>query len=229
MPDAVTPAPSKTADRRARVDGAGSQIERRVAELRDLAVRSPAQARDEAWAWLGDLKSEAAGDRERTSAKLNELFRLGAPPSDIDGRTEGILVTPLIGRPVDLVLRTLTGAWMPWLGKRFDQGAARGDNVLRSDVRWPAKLFWPLYGTKSLGDARAAFDFETRVEAGKDDPDRDVLVIDYSVVDSNPRFIIKQIRDELVEIVPGANLGKILWRSGDSYSLIGYFALRSDL
>jgi hypothetical protein len=48
------------------------------------------------------------------------------------------------------------------------------------------------------------------------------------VVDSNPRFVIKRIRDELVEIVPGANLGKVLWRHGDgSYTLIGYFALRS--
>jgi len=33
---------------------------------------------------------------------------------------------------------------------------------------------------------------------------------------------------ELVEIVPGANLGKILWRSGGGkYTLIGYFALKS--
>jgi hypothetical protein len=48
-------------------------------------------------------------------------------------------------------------------------------------------------------------------------------------MDSNPRFLIKRIRDELVEIVPGANLGKVLRRHGDgSYALIGYFALRND-
>jgi hypothetical protein len=117
---------------------------------------------------------------------------------------------------------------MPWLGKRFDAAAGRGDNVLTQSARWPAKLFWPLYRTRPLGGDRSAFDFETRVEASEDDPAVEVLVIDYVVVDSNPGFLIKRIRDELVEIVPGANLGKVLWRHGDgSYALIGYFALRS--
>ena len=117
---------------------------------------------------------------------------------------------------------------MPWLGKRFDAAAGRGDNVLRSSARLPSKLLWPLY---SMGDAdgdTAAFDFETAVEPGKVDPDRQVLKIDYSVVERNPRFTIRPIRDELVEIVPGANLGKILLRSrGGDHRLIGYFALKS--
>ncbi len=50
------------------------------------------------------------------------------------------------------------------------------------------------------------------------DPATEVLVIDYAPVDDNPGLIIKSIRDELVEIVPGANLGKILYRRGGSYS-----------
>jgi hypothetical protein len=207
-----------------------SEIGRQLADLRALAAESPTEARDQVWAWFETLGKEAGDDREGGTAKLNELFRSGAPPREIDGRTEGILVAPLIFGPVDRVLRTLTGAWMPWLGKRFDREAAKGDNVLRNDVRWPAKLFWPLYGTGSLGDARSAFDFETRVEPGEDDPDIDVLVIDYAPVDSNPRFIIRSIRDELVEIVPGANLGKVLWRNRDgSHSLIGFFALRTEV
>jgi hypothetical protein len=82
-------------------------------------------------------------------------------------------------------------------------------------------------------DRIAAFDFQTRVEPGAIDTDRDVLVIDYAPVDSNPRVIIKSIRDELVEIVPGANLGKMLWRSGSgedaSYTLLAYFALKSEI
>ena len=207
-----------------------SEVGRRLSELRALAAESPREARDEAWAWFEELGKETGGDRDGGTASLNELFRSGSPPREIDGRTEGILVTPLIFGPLDRVLRGLTGAWMPWLGKRFDSTEARGDNVLRNDVRWPAKLFWPLYGTSSLGDARAAFDFETRVEPGEDDPDIDVLVIDYAPVESNPRFIIRSIRDELVEIVPGANLGKVLWRGRDgSHSLIGFFALRTEV
>ena len=205
---------------------ATSPLEERVRELR--ALDDPAAARDQTWAWFEELGREARSDRAGASAKLNDLFRLGVPPANIDGRTEGIFVTPLIAPPVDAFVRAVTSAWMPWLGKRFDAAAGRGDNVLLSSARLPSKLLWPLY---SMGDAegdRAAFDFETGVEPGKVDPDRQVLKIDYSVVDSNPRFTIKPIRDELVEIVRGANLGKILWRSrGGDHRLIGYFALKS--
>ena len=207
-----------------------SEIAGRVTELRRLADDSPRMACDSAWHWICALRDEAKKDRDSTRRKLDELFRQGLPAKDVDGRTEGILVMPLIQPKVDSVLNRLTGAWMPWMGKRIDRSASRGDNVLRDDARWPAKLLWPLYRTSSIGDARAAFDFETRVEPGKADPDVDVLVIDYSVVDSNPRLVIKRIRDELVEIVPGANLGKVLWRGrGDSYTLIGFFALRSEI
>jgi hypothetical protein len=208
-----------------------SEIGTRVAELREQAASTPVEARDAAWKWFEQLGEEAGHDRDSTAAALGELFALGVPPAGIDGKTEGILVAPLIKAPVDRVLRGLTGTWMPWLGKRFDSEANQGDNVLRKSARWPVKLFWPLYGGgRSLGEDRTAFDFQTRIEPSEDDgPTVDVLVIDYVVVDSNPRFLIKRIRDELVEIVPGANLGKILWRNGDgSYALIGYFALRND-
>jgi hypothetical protein len=59
----------------------------------------------------------------------------------------------------------------------------------------------------------------------------DVLVIDYESVDANPRFLIRQIRDELVEVVPGANLGKMLVRLPRREQLLPacYFALKSDI
>ena len=207
-----------------------SEIGVRVAELREQSETAPLQARDAAWHWFEQLGDETGRDREGGARALGELFELGVPPQGIDGSTEGILVAPLISGPLDRALRGLTGAWMPWMGKRFDAAASRGDNVLADSARWPTKLIWPLYGTRSLGDARSAFDFETRVERSEDEgPPVDVLVIDYVVVDSNPGFLIKRIRDELVEIVPGANLGKILWRNGDgSYANIGYFALRNE-
>jgi hypothetical protein len=207
-----------------------SEVGVRVAELRRNAQESPRAARDEAWRWFEQLGEQAGRNRESGAAALGELFELGVPPQPIEGRTEGMLVAPLISSPVDRAMRGLAGAWMPWLGKRFDSAAGRGDNLLANGARWPVKLLWPLYGTRSLGDARSAFDFETRVESSEDEGSSvDVLVIDYVAVDSNPGFIIKRIRDELVEIVPGANLGKILWRRGDgSYANIGYFALRNE-
>ena len=197
-------------------------------ELREQAKSDPAAAREATWEWFKELGAETGRNRAGGSAKLNELFRLGVPPADIDGQTEGILVAPLIAGPVDAFARTVTKAWMPWLGKRFNKAEARGDNVLASSAKWPSKLLWPLYSMGEAQGGKAAFDFETGVEPGKADPDVQVLKIDYAPVDRNPGLTIKPVRDELVEIVPGANLGKILWRGrkGD-YTLIGYFALKS--
>ena len=85
-----------------------------------------------------------------------------------------------------------------------------------------------MYGTRPGDGARLAFDFETRVEAGGVEPSVDVLVIDYAAIERNPRLVVRSIRDELVEIVDGAHLGRILWRQGeDRYTNIGYFALRT--
>jgi hypothetical protein len=74
---------------------------------------------------------------------------------------------------------------------------------------------------------KAAFDFLTRIERGMVEPAVDVLVIDYEPVSSNPKMLIRQIRDELVELVPDTYLGRILFKLGENrYSNIGYFALR---
>jgi hypothetical protein len=205
-------------------DTTSSPIAARLAELREQATTDPAGAQVAAWAWVKELGARRASD------ELGELYKLGDPPRGLDGPTEGILVTPLIRGTVDRALTTITGAWMPWLGKAFDAEANRGYNRLASSARWPAKLLWPLYGTKEEPGARAAFDFETAIERGKADPDVQVLKIDYGPVESNPRLIIRSIRDELVQLVPDTYLGKILWRSEydgeERYSCIGYFALR---
>jgi hypothetical protein len=205
-----------------------SATQKRVRELRALSKTDPGGAADETWAWFKELGEEAGKDRKAGEARLDELFLQGKVPTGLDGATEGLLVTPLIQPQVDAVARRITGAWMPWAGKRFDQAAKTGDNLLEGTARWPAKLLWPLYGTKDAAGKRAAFDFNTFQDAGKVDPKLKVMVIDYESVESNPRLIIKKIRDELVEIVPGANLGKILWKTGeDSYTNIGFFALRT--
>jgi hypothetical protein len=65
------------------------------------------------------------------------------------------------------------------------------------------------------------------VSPGKVDPDRETLKIDYDS-DENPGFLIRDILDELVQVVPGAYLGKVLLRrgGGEEWRLIGYFALQ---
>lgn len=201
-------------------DGRGAVAER-VSELRKRAKKDPDVAQEETWRWFREL------GKRRAEPELNQIFALGKAPRDLDGPTDGILVVPLIQGVLDRGLSLITRAWMPWSGKRFDAARNRGDNILAGSARWPAKLIWPRYGTKSIKGGRAAFDFETRVERGKHDPDTQVLVIDYAPVEKNPDLLIRRIRDELVEVVPGANLGKILYRTGeDRFTNLGFFALR---
>lgn len=211
----------------------GGAVETRLTELRALAGTDPAAAQEETWAWFRDAGKRIQSDRDAAIAELEELFGAGTPSEGIDGQTEGILVGFTMQSIPDRALALITGAWMPWAGKRFNAADAKGDNLLAKSAKWPAKLLWPFYGTRDAGANLTAFDFTTRVEEGAVDPGLDVLVIDYAPVESNPRVIIKSIRDELVEVVPGTHLGKMLWRTGPyedaKYHLLAFFALKTPV
>ena len=146
------------------------------------------------------------------------------------GQTEGILVTWTMHPLADKVIGTITDAWMPWLGKKFMPEQQQGVNTLTGSARWPAKILWPLYSTRESPLGRSAFDFKTYVEAGRLDPSVEVLVIDYESVRATRWLLIRQIRDELVRIVPGANLGKMLVKVPGRQELFPalYFALKSE-
>ena len=194
----------------------------RLESLRATAERNPAGAQLDTWVWIEELGQKRDGDQ------LEQLFALGTTPKGLDGPTDGILLCTLTNPVVDLPVRLLTGMWMPWQGKSFDAAAGGGINRMTVSSQLPAKLLWPLYGMKEApDDGKLAFDFVTRVEPGKVEPKVDVLVIDYEPLSTNPDVIIRQIRDELVELVPDTYLGRILFRlPGDRFENIGYFALR---
>ncbi|HEY2769346.1 MAG TPA: hypothetical protein VGI87_02210 [Solirubrobacteraceae bacterium] len=212
-------------------NASGSPVAARVDELCAQAQTDPAGARDVAWDWIAELGRRARGDRAGALDELQQLFESGQPATGIDGQTEGILVTWTMNPAADKAIGTITNAWMPWLGKKFYAEKDRGENTLTGSARWPAKLLWPLYRMSDSPLGRTAFGFETYVEAGKLDPGVEVLVIDYARVNDNPRLLIRQIRDELVQVVPGANLGKMLVAVPGRSELLAacYFALRSDL
>ncbi|TLH49620.1 hypothetical protein C1S80_28340 [Mycolicibacterium aubagnense] len=200
----------------------------RLEWLRKSVSEGQSGAARSAWSWIVELSTLADNDADSAEAQLNELFRLGTPPVDLDGPTEGILVMTTTNPALDTVTRAVTALWMPWQGKRFDADTGTGDNRLTRSTGLVGKLLWPLYSMRDAESGKLAFDFATYVEAGKDDADRQVMVIDYANVESNPRLVIRSIRDELVELVPGVYLGKILFNTGsDRYSKIGYFALRT--
>ena len=203
-------------------------VEGRLEWLRQSVATQPSGAADASWAWIEELAKRAKTDADGADADLNELFRLGTPPSGLDGPTAGMLVMTTTNPALDAAVRTVTALWMPWQGKRFDADAATGDNRMTRSTGLVSKLLWPLYSMRDAESGKLAFDFKTYVEAGKDDPDRQVMVIDYADVESNPRLLIRSVRDELVELVSGVYLGKILFNTGsDKFSKIGYFALRT--
>ncbi|NNN21706.1 MAG: hypothetical protein HKL80_06875 [Acidimicrobiales bacterium] len=189
--------------------------------------------RDETWELIREKGKLLATNCERAMSELGDMFASGFSPTLLDSATEGMLVGWSVNPLADKVLSRITGLWLPWVGKRFNRESNTGDNLMTREARFGAKALWPLYKFSDFEGKTAGFSFTTWVEKGKEDPETDVLVIDYASVKSNPRLIIKSIRDELVEVVPGANLGKMLWRSGNGesakYTLLAYFALKSPI
>ena len=202
----------------------------------------------DAWEWITELRARPVRERTATHRELNTLFRSGSVPHGLTGPTEGMLVTTVTNPLLDPVVRLITNLWMPWQGKRFDDGGESGTNKFAGSAAIPARLLWPFYKTIDAESGRLAFDFAAYPDAGQLDPDVRVLVIDYSAVAGNPRLIIRRIRDELVEIEPSVYLGKVLFQlpalpvlpgmdtlhkvpliqnlASDRYALLGYFALR---
>jgi hypothetical protein len=203
------------------------EVERYVEALQGLGKSNAELARRAAWNQIRLAGARAGTRPDEAHETLNRIFRLGGPPDPpLAGPLRGILVTPTIPSPAAGLLRALTSAWMPWLGKRFDPGREGGDNLLTASARVPARILWPSYRPDELeGGRMAAFRFRTYTGPGTVDPDRETLKIDYDSQE-NPGLLIRDILDELVQIVPGAYLGKVLLRRGENWRLIGYFALQ---
>jgi hypothetical protein len=214
------------------IEPRAEEVERYVEALQVLAETEPDLARRQTWNQIRLARTRAGRRRAETNDSLNRIFRLGTLPKPmLDGSFEGVAITPTTFAAIDPVLFALSSVWMPWVAKRFDAETATGDNVVLPSARFPAKLLWPSYRFQSMGEGRfAAFRFRTYAGAGAVDPDRKVLKIDYDS-NENPRFLIRDILDELVQLVPGVYLGKVLLGFGKpadtNRRLVGYFALRT--
>ena len=207
------------------------EVERYVAALQELAESDPDLARRQAWSQIRLAGMRAGRRRNEALDSLNRLFRLATVPDPLpDGRYDGLVVTTTTFAATDTLFRVLLSLWMPWLGKRFDTETTSGDNMMLPSARVPAKLVWPSYRFQDIGEGRyAAFRFRSYTGAGTLDRDRRVLKIDYDS-NENPSFLIRDILDELVQVVPDVCLGKVLLRYGKrsrpSRRLVAYFALQ---
>jgi hypothetical protein len=208
-----------------------TEVEDYVRALQGLRKSELELARRATWSQIRLAGMRARSRSAEALETLNLIFRLGGPPkSALSGPYDGIVVTPSLWRPADRALTALSAAWMPWVGKRFDSDAERGDNLLRPSARSVARVLWPGYRLREAPEGLlGAFRFRTYTSPGSVDPDRETLKIDYDS-DENPRLLIRDILDELVEVVPGACLGKVLLRRGGAddprWRLVAYFALQ---
>ncbi len=168
-----------------------------------------------------------ATDRARGLAALNDLFRSGTLPSDLDGPLTGVLVTATLATWPDTRMRAWADRDLPWLGKRFTP--AGGDNLW---LRWPGVLdtvFWKMNGALGWQAVEHSprryrtFPFRTAVGQGVADPDRTVLKIIY---DARPNpFPVRRVLDELIALGDGVYLGKAYGRLARRWRLLAYFAL----
>jgi hypothetical protein len=167
-------------------------------------------------------------NRKEIAAGFDELFRAATVPDPAPrGFLPGALVMTTTFPALDAYVRGVTRLWMPWMGKAFDPQASTGVNRLTPSARLPMRSVWPSYRFAPVTDGRLdAFPFRTRVEPGAVDPKTNVLVIDYDF-EANPGFIIRRIRDELVQVDDGFYLGKILFKWRGGFRRIGFFTLRN--
>lgn len=217
--------PDPLASRPEDVESYVAAIQARCAGARDSKERG--RLRREALSQIELAGVRTATRRDEALDALNRLFRLGAPPSaPLDGFYRGIVVAPVLHRWIDPVLRASFNIYMPWVGKRFNAAHAGGDNLLEPSARLLARLIWPGYHKLVPTDEGrlTGFRFRTYPGPGRVDPDIETLALDYNL-DENPRLVVRNVVDELVEVVPGAYLGKMLLRTGKSWRLAAYFAV----
>jgi hypothetical protein len=170
----------------------------------------------------------ARRDRRGALATLAEVFAEGRLPSPpLEGRYRGELITPTLNPWLDDFGRAFTRWWLPWKGKTFSRAANTGDNIFSNDGRWLARLMWPAY-RRYVPDGPSqtrALQFRTYAAPGQIDPSVVVFKIDYDW-DVNPRFIVRGVLDELVQIDDDYLLGQALLRQKTgAYVRAVYFAL----
>lgn len=185
------------------------------------------------WQELDYARRQIVRDRASAIARLNDLFRSGVVPNPrLSGRYRGALITPSLNPLLDNLGRALTGWWLPWKGKTFDPATSSGDNIFTNDGLWLSRLIWPSYRgyfADGPGQSRACR-FRTYAGTGtlRVDSGLNVLKIDYDL-DVNPKLIIRDVLDELVQIDDGCYLGKaLLRRPGNRWACAAYFTLSSS-
>lgn len=159
---------------------------------------------------------------------LQHAFSGGrVPDPPLEGRYRGTLITPTLHPWLDALGRAFTRWWLPWNGKTFSAAAQTGDNIFSNDGLIPGRIIFPFYRdyVPDLPGHSRALRFRTYTGPSQLDPSVTVLKIDYDW-EGNPRYLVRQVLDELVQLEADYYLGKALLRVGRGrYVCAAYFAL----
>lgn len=201
----------------------------KLAALRELAKTNSHAAAKEAWKWLEGFPKETQPPR------LAALFAEGTPPSEesVEGDCEGMVIG-LFGRTW---LRGLDGlarlgrllGGPGWAGKTFQMNTLTGYNRLTRGAYIPFMLAVPNYRLQRRRDEWLGLYFDVAYEPSSLDRERTVLAIRYEHPRHRNPELLRRTRDELVELIPGICLGRVILTSGvgrSDHELVGHFALR---
>jgi hypothetical protein len=164
----------------------------------------------------------------RDADRLNAIFRFGVVPDPpLDGAYAGRLLAVAVAPGITALADRIAALWMPWRGKTFDAARRCGDNIFSDDSWTITRLFSPGYRALKLYGYRSyrAFPFRASIGPGREDLDRQVLRIDYDLP-VNPRWSVRRVLDELVQIDDELYLGKahVRWWWG-RWQCVAFFAL----
>jgi hypothetical protein len=179
---------------------------------------------------VSDAQTLLKTNRTQGLKALNELFRSGTVPNPaLNGSYRGELIAFDIAPGLTHLAQVIVDAWMPWKGKTFNVATDQGDNIFHRGSYVLAHVLWPLYHDYKADSMQTyrAFTFRTYTAPGKDDPDTQVLKIDYDRP-GNPSLSIRRVLDELVQVEEGFYLGKahLKWWWG-RWQMVAYFSLQA--
>ncbi len=179
---------------------------------------------------LAQARQLVRQDHRRGLAAFGQLFETGtAPPPALVGRFAGQFEAFEIGAGLSQLAEFADRTWHPWQGKIFGGWERVGYNRLRHTTFPLVRLLAPTYTEfgADTGATYRAFPFRTYLASSHDDPAQPVLKIDYNLLD-NPRWSVRRISDELVQIDDGLFLGKayVKWWWG-TWQRWAFFSLQA--
>jgi hypothetical protein len=167
-------------------------------------------------------------DRASALRDLEACFRDGEAPTDLEGTTDGRLLTTTVGWGLDAIFGVLARVWMPWKGKSFDAEAKEGRNLFTDGAALPMRVLWPGYDERRPERPGRFSSFPFSIWEGRSrlahGPDQ-VLMIDYARPDGP--WLVRDVVDELVRIDEGLFLGQALLRWRGEHRRVAWFELRA--